>query len=75
MSTDLHSGGPLWNALLAPHAESDKTFLELSDGTVVSYRDAVARALKGAGALVAAGVKPGDRVAVQVEKSPEALTL
>ncbi len=75
MSTDLHSGGPLWNALLAPHAESDKTFLELSDGTVVSYRDSVARALKGAGALVAAGVKPGDRVAVQVEKSPEALTL
>ena len=54
-------------------------FAELSGGadagTVVSNADLWARAAQVCGALAAAGVKPGDRVAAQVEKSVAALTL
>ena len=40
---------------------------------IVTYGDVVALSARFAHALAAAGVKPGDRVAVQVEKSLEAL--
>ncbi|MDH2405875.1 malonyl-CoA synthase [Bradyrhizobium sp. SSUT18] len=43
--------------------------IETHDGGRVSYGDLIARAGQMANVLVARGVKPGDRVAVQVEKS------
>ncbi|WP_439395731.1 malonate--CoA ligase [Bradyrhizobium sp. PMVTL-01] len=43
--------------------------IETQDGAQISYGDLVARAGQMANVLVARGVKPGDRVAVQVEKS------
>ncbi|MGL9619268.1 malonyl-CoA synthase [Bradyrhizobium sp. U531] len=43
--------------------------IEMQDGTRISYGDLIARAGQMANVLVARGVKPGDRVAVQVEKS------
>lgn len=43
--------------------------IETRDGTRISYGDLIARAGQMANVLVARGVKPGDRVAVQVEKS------
>jgi len=43
--------------------------IETQDGTHISYGDLIARAGQMANVLVARGVKPGDRVAVQVEKS------
>lgn len=43
--------------------------IETQDGAHISYGDLIARAGQMANALVARGVKPGDRVAVQVEKS------
>ncbi|WP_439407583.1 malonate--CoA ligase [Bradyrhizobium sp. DASA03076] len=43
--------------------------IETQDGARISYGDLVARAGQMANVLVARGVKPGDRVAVQVEKS------
>jgi malonyl-CoA/methylmalonyl-CoA synthetase len=43
--------------------------IETHDGAHISYGDLIARAGKMANVLVARGVKPGDRVAVQVEKS------
>jgi malonyl-CoA/methylmalonyl-CoA synthetase len=43
--------------------------IETQDGGHISYGDLIARAGQMANALVARGVKPGDRVAVQVEKS------
>ncbi|WP_027566355.1 malonyl-CoA synthase [Bradyrhizobium sp. URHA0013] len=43
--------------------------IETHDGGRISYRDLIARAGQMANVLVARGVKPGDRVAVQVEKS------
>jgi malonyl-CoA/methylmalonyl-CoA synthetase len=43
--------------------------IETQDGGHISYGDLIARAGQMANVLVARGVKPGDRVAVQVEKS------
>ncbi|MBR0931041.1 malonyl-CoA synthase [Bradyrhizobium diazoefficiens] len=43
--------------------------IETQDGVRISYGDLIARAGQMANVLVARGVKPGDRVAVQVEKS------
>ena len=45
------------------------------DGTRISYGDLIARAGQMANVLVARGVKPGDRVAAQTEKSVPALVL
>ena len=41
----------------------------------LSYADAMALSARLASALVALGVRPGDRVAAQVDKSPQALLL
>lgn len=43
--------------------------IETQDGAHISYGDLIARAGQMANVLVARGVRPGDRVAVQVEKS------
>ena len=45
------------------------------DRAPLSYADCFAMAARFAHVLVRHGVRPGDRVAVQVEKSPEALCL
>jgi len=66
---------PLHDALFAPHAGSDRVFLHLADATTISYAAFLAMADRTANALTALGVAPGDRVAVHVEKSPEALAL
>ncbi len=50
-------------------------FALLDDGRRYSYQDMLDVSARFANALVALGVKPGDRVAVQVEKSIEALML
>ncbi|MBR0737334.1 malonyl-CoA synthase [Bradyrhizobium liaoningense] len=49
--------------------------IETQDGGRISYGDLIARAGQMANALVARGVKPGDRVAVQVEKSAANIVL
>src|ERR1700704_5402224 len=49
--------------------------IEMLDGTRISYGDLIARAGQTANVLVDAGVKPGDRVAAQTEKSVPALVL
>ncbi len=66
---------PLYDALLAPHEGSDRVFLHLADATTLSYAQFLAMADRTANALAALGVAPGDRVAVHVEKSPQALAL
>lgn len=49
--------------------------LRSSEGAVLSYGDMLERSGRIANTLVLRGVEPGDRVAVQVEKSPQALML
>jgi malonyl-CoA/methylmalonyl-CoA synthetase len=52
-----------------------KTAIEPDQGDPISYRDLDARAAQYASYLKACGVKPGDRIAVQVEKSVAAVML
>jgi malonyl-CoA/methylmalonyl-CoA synthetase len=52
-----------------------KPAIKTPAGRVISYGDLDAMAARFAGALIARGVAPGDRVLVQVEKSPEAIAL
>src|SRR3954451_5977479 len=49
--------------------------IEMLDGSRISYGDLIARAGQVANVLVARGVKTGDRVAAQTEKSVPALLL
>ena len=49
--------------------------IETIDGKRISYRDLIARTGQVANVLVTRGVKPGDRVAAQTEKSVEGLVL
>ena len=54
---------------------ADKVFIENHDGAKITYGDLAAGSARMANVLKSLGVRPGDRVAVQVEKSPEALIL
>lgn len=65
----------LYDTLFAPGRDSDRAFLSDADGHTFSYRDFHALAARQANALVAAGLATGDRLAVQVEKTPQALAL
>ncbi|HJQ55383.1 MAG TPA: malonyl-CoA synthase [Vineibacter sp.] len=56
-------------------ATPDKTFIETPEGRRLSFADVVDGAGRYANALRALGVTPGDRVAVQVEKSVPAILL
>lgn len=66
---------PLYDSLFAPHAGSQKPFLTLRGGRTLSYEAFLQKAAQFAHVLTQAGLTPGDRVAVQVAKSPEALAL
>ncbi|MEO0624205.1 MAG: malonyl-CoA synthase [Pseudomonadota bacterium] len=54
---------------------ADRRFAETQDGRYYSYGDVDRVSARFAQAIQSLGVKPGDRVAVQVEKSIEALML
>ena len=69
MSANLH------DLLLARVTEPDRIAMETPDGGAVSYGDLYARAGRMARALVELGVEPGDRVAAQIDKSPDAIVL
>jgi len=65
----------LFSELSSQWTDEDKVAIETSAGKLYRYRDIFATTSRFANALKAKGVKPGDRVAAQVEKSPEALFL
>lgn len=65
----------LYDALFAPLRGRAEDFLILPDGGALSGRAFHAMLAQAAHALRAAGVKPGDRVAVQAAKSPQALAV
>ena len=65
----------LFDALFADHIGSDAPFLILPDGEVWSYKRFLETAAQYAHVLEALGLQIGDRLAVQVQKSPEALAI
>ena len=65
----------LYDALFEPHRGSARPYLVKPDGDVLTYDDFLKMAARYAHAVKAAGVLPGDRIAVQIAKSPEALAL
>ena len=66
---------PLYDTLFGRHAGRRTPFLIPQSGPVISHADFLGLAARIAHALVDAGLAPGDRVAAQVEKSPQALAL
>jgi malonyl-CoA/methylmalonyl-CoA synthetase len=66
---------PLYDTLFGAHAGSDAVFLRLAGGSQWSYAAFLATAARYAHALTASGLGPGDRLAAQIHKSPEALAL
>ena len=67
--------GNLFSELSSNWPDTEKAALESGGGKRYRFGDVADVSARLANALAALGVKPGDRVAVQVEKSPEALFL
>lgn len=65
----------LYDALFAPLAARDTALIIKADGSELSGKAFLELVHRQAHALQSLGLKPGDRVAVQVAKSPEALAL
>ena len=66
---------PLFDRLFGAHADSDRPFLILPDGATITYSDFHRLACRYANAIQSLGLMPGDRLAVQIAKSPEALAV
>ena len=66
---------PLFDSLFGQHLESEAVFLHLPEGKSLTYGDFLRLAAQYAGAFADMGLVPGDRVAVQIEKSPQALAV
>ncbi|SHH86431.1 malonate--CoA ligase [Marivita hallyeonensis] len=66
---------PLYDTLFGIHAGSTKPFLLLKDGTHWTYDAYLQKTAQIAHVLNDHGLRPGDRLAAQVQKSPEALAL
>src|SRR5918993_5472200 len=77
---DPRYGAPAMNANLFDRLERSirdhtKAAIVTAAGETISYADLISQSGRLANVLVSRGVKPGDRVAVQVEKSVPALVL
>ena len=66
---------PLYDALFGKHANQSTPFLRLADGSVLTHSDFLAKTAQFAHVLTDAELAPGDRLASQIQKSPEALAL
>jgi malonyl-CoA/methylmalonyl-CoA synthetase len=67
--------GNLFATIAAAAPDPSKVLAELDDGRTVTYAEAFGLAGRFANVLSARGVQPGDRVAVQTDKSWPALVL
>ncbi len=66
---------PLYDTLFGIHAGKTTPFLHLPDGGTITHAGFLGMAARIAHVLTKAGFQPGDRLAAQVAKSPEALAL
>jgi malonyl-CoA/methylmalonyl-CoA synthetase len=66
---------PLYDRFFGRHSGSTRPFLYRADGGVITYAGFLRLAAQYAHVLSRQGLGPGDRLAAQVEKSPQALAL
>ena len=66
---------PLYDGLFGAHAGKATPFLRLRDNQVITHHEFLSTGAQIANAMCRMGLKPGDRVAMQMQKSPEALAL
>jgi malonyl-CoA/methylmalonyl-CoA synthetase len=66
---------PLYDNLFGKHVGKAAVFLELSDDSQITYSDFIAMVARFSNAITKLGLVAGDRLAVQIEKSPEALAV
>ncbi|MEO9782113.1 MAG: malonyl-CoA synthase [Sedimentitalea sp.] len=66
---------PLYDTLFGRYSGQGTTFLHLADGRNVTHSAFLEQAAQFAHVFADLGAKPGDRLAVQIEKSPEALAV
>ena len=65
----------LFDALFAPLRGRQTPLLIMADGATISGQQFFAMLARAANVLQGHGIKPGDRIAAQIAKSPEALAL
>ena len=66
---------PLYETLFGKYFGYTTTFLLLPNGKTISHDSFIRMAARSANALSEMGLSVGDRVAVQIDKSPEALAV
>ena len=66
---------PLYDTLFGCHAAKATPFLHLADGSTWTHAQFLELAAQYAHVIMDHGLVPGDRLAVQIEKSPQALAL
>ncbi|MGJ8535476.1 MAG: malonate--CoA ligase [Alphaproteobacteria bacterium] len=66
---------PLYDTLFGQHHGKHTPFLLLQDGDIITHAAFLKMAAQYAHLLEQLGLKPGDRAAVQIEKSPQALAV
>ncbi|EBA08651.1 malonate--CoA ligase [Sagittula stellata] len=66
---------PLYDTLFGAHAGSEAPFLYLPDGNKITYAGFLESSAQIAHVLTGLGLWAGDRVALQVQKSPQALAV
>ena len=65
----------LFDLMASRAPDPGKLALETGDATALTYGELFARSAQAANALFALGVKPGDRVAAQIEKSTDVIVV
>ena len=66
---------PLYDALFGRHLGQATVFLQMQDGTTLTHGQFLQQAAQYANVLTNFGLTLGDRVAVQIEKSPQSLAI
>jgi malonyl-CoA/methylmalonyl-CoA synthetase len=66
---------PLYDTLFGRHAGRDTVFLRLPDGGTLTHDAFLRMAARFAHQIARFGLEPGDRLAVQIGKSPQALAV
>ena len=70
-----HASANLFELIEARAPHLDKLALETQGATALTYAELFKRSARAANALVTLGVMPGDRVAVQIEKSTDMIVV